>query len=118
MSLKSANKVETNVYSVEVEISAEQLKEATVKAYNQNKKKIAIPGFRKGKAHKAMIEKLYGANFFYEDALEILYPEVVGAAIDEAKLEIVAAPYDVEITKLDEEDAKIAKPVIRVAYIS
>ncbi len=112
MSLKSANKVETNVYSVEVEISAEQLKEATVKAYNQNKKKIAIPGFRKGKAPKAMIEKLYGANFFYEDALDILYPEVVGAAIDEAKLEIVAAPYDVEITKLDEEGAALTLKVI------
>ncbi len=112
MSLKSANKVETNVYSVEVEISAEQLKEATVKAYNQNKKKIAIPGFRKGKAPKAMIEKLYGKNFFYEDALDILYPEVVGAAIEEAKLEIVAAPYDVEITKLDEEGAALTLKVI------
>ncbi len=112
MSLKSANKVETNVYSVEVEISAEQLKEATVKAYNQNKKKIALPGFRKGKAPKAMIEKMYGKNFFYEDALDILYPEVVGAAIDEAKLEIVAAPYDVEITKLDEEGAALTLKVI------
>ncbi len=111
MSLKSANKVETNVYSVEVEISAEQLKEATVKAYNQSKKKIAIPGFRKGKAPKAMIEKLYGENFFYEDALDILYPEVVGAAIDEAKLEIVAAPYDVEITKLDSEGAALTLKV-------
>ena len=112
MSLKSANKIETNVYSVEVEISAEQLESATVKAYNQNKKKIAIPGFRKGKAPKAMIEKLYGANFFYEDALDILYPEVVGAAIEEAKLEIVAAPYDVEITKLDEEGAALTLKVI------
>ncbi len=112
MSLKSANKVETNVYSVEVEISAEQLKEATVKAYNQNKKKIALPGFRKGKAPKAMIEKMYGKNFFYEDALDILYPEVVGAAIEEAKLEIVAAPYDVEITKLDEEGAALTLKVI------
>ncbi len=112
MSLKTANKVETNVYSVEVEISAEQLKEATVKAYNQNKKKIALPGFRKGKAPKAMIEKMYGKNFFYEDALDILYPEVVSAAIEEAKLEIVAAPYDVEITKLDEDGAALTLKVI------
>ena len=111
MSLKSANKVETNVYSVEVEISAEQLKEATVKAYNQNKKKIALPGFRKGKAPKAMIEKMYGEGFFYEDALDILYPDVVGAAIEEAKLEIVAAPYDVEITKLDSEGAALTLKV-------
>ncbi len=111
MSLKSANKVETNVYSVEVEISAEQLKEATVKAYNQQKKKIALPGFRKGKAPKAMIEKMYGEGFFYEDALDILYPDVVGAAIEEAKLEIVAAPYDVEITKLDKDGAALTLKV-------
>ena len=111
MSLKSANKVETNVYSVEVEISAEQLAEATVKAYNQQKKKIALPGFRKGKAPKAMIEKLYGEGFFYEDALDILYPDVVGEAIEEAKLEIVAAPYDVEITKLDKEGAALTLKV-------
>ncbi len=112
MSLKAANKVETNVYSVEVEISAEQLKEATVKAYNQNKKKITLPGFRKGKAPKGMIEKMYGENFFYEDALDILYPEVVGNAIDEAKLEIVAAPYDVEVTKLDKDGAALTLKVV------
>ncbi len=111
MSLKSSNKVETNVYSLEVEISAEQLKEATVKAYNQQKKKIALPGFRKGKAPKAMIEKLYGEGFFYEDALDILYPDVVGEAIEEAKLEIVAAPYDVEITKLDKDGAALTLKV-------
>ena len=92
MSLKSANKVETNVYSVEVEISAEQLKEATVKAYNQNKKKIALPGFRKGKAPKAMIEKMYGKNFFYEDALDILYPEVVGAESTKQSLKSLQLP--------------------------
>ncbi len=111
MSLKAANKIETNIYSVEVEISAEQLKDATVKAYNQTKKKISLPGFRKGKAPKGMIEKMYGKEFFYEDALDILYPEVVSAAIEEAKLEIVAAPFDVEVTKLDEEGAALTLKV-------
>ncbi len=111
MSLKSSNKIETNVYSIEVEISAEQLKDATVKAYNQTKKKIALPGFRKGKAPKGMIEKMYGKEFFYEDALDILYPEVVSAAIEEAGLEIVAAPHDVEVTKLDETGAALTLKV-------
>ena len=72
---------------------------------------VNIPGFRKGKAPKAMIEKMYGEGFFYEDALDILYPDVVGAAIEEAKLEIVAAPYDVEITKLDKDGAALTLKV-------
>ena len=58
MSLKSFEKVETNIYSVEVSISAEQLRTATEKAYQKAKKNIAIPGFRKGKVPKIMIEKL------------------------------------------------------------
>ncbi len=100
--LKSANKTETNIYTLEVAVSAEDFKAAILKAYNKQKKNIQLPGFRKGKAPLAMIEKFYGKEVFYEDALDILYPEVVGAAIEEAKIEPVAPPHDVDVTKMDE----------------
>lgn len=100
--LKSANKTETNVYTLEVSVSAEAFKAAIQQAYLKNRKKITVPGFRKGKAPLHMIETLYGKSFFYEDALDIVYPDTVGEAIEEAKIEPVDAPYDVDITKIDE----------------
>ncbi len=100
--LKSANKTETNIYTLEVTVSAEDFKAAIIKAYNKQKKNIQLPGFRKGKAPLAMIEKFYGKEVFYEDALDIVYPEAVGAAIEEAKIEPVAPPHDVDVTKMDE----------------
>ena len=100
--LKSANKTETNIYTLEVAVSAEDFKAAVLKAYNKQKNKIQLPGFRKGKAPLAMIEKFYGKEVFYEDALDIVYPETVGAAIEEAGINPVAPPHDVEVTKMDE----------------
>ena len=100
--LKSANKTETNIYTLEVAVSAEDFKAAILKAYNKQKNKIQLPGFRKGKAPLAMIEKFYGKEVFYEDALDIVYPTAVGAAIEEAGIDPVAAPHDVEVTKMDE----------------
>lgn len=119
MSLKSFEKVETNVYSVEISISAQELQDAKLKAYNKARKNIAIPGFRKGKVPKMMIEKMYGVSFFYEDAIDILYPNVVSAAIEEAKLEIVDAPFDVKIDRIDEDGAEMTikvtvKPEVEV----
>lgn len=99
--LKSCNKTETNVYTLEVSVSGEDFNAAIVKAYNKQKKKIALPGFRKGKAPLKMIEKFYGEGVFFEDALDIVYPDVVGAAIEEAGIEPVAAPHDLDITKMD-----------------
>ena len=105
--LKSANKTETNIYTLEVAVSAEDFKAAVLKAYKKQKNKIQLPGFRKGKAPLAMIEKFYGKEVFYEDALDIVYPETVGAAIEEAGIEPVAAPHDVEVTKMDETGVEI-----------
>ena len=105
--LKSANKTETNIYTLEVAVSAEDFKAAILKAYNKQKNKIQLPGFRKGKAPLAMIEKFYGQEVFYEDALDIVYPETVGAAIEEAGINPVAAPHDVEVTKMDETGVEI-----------
>ena len=109
--LKSANKTETNTYTLEVSIGGEEFKAAIVKAYNKQKGKIAVPGFRKGKAPLSVIERYYGKGVFYEDALDILYPEVVGDAIKESGIEAVAAPYDVDVTKIDETGVEMTMKV-------
>lgn len=109
--LKSANKTETNTYTLEVSIGGEEFKSAIVKAYNKQKSKIAVPGFRKGKAPLSVIERYYGKGVFYEDALDILYPEVVGDAIKESGIEAVAAPYDVDVTKIDETGVEMTMKV-------
>ena len=88
MSLKSAEKTGTNEVTVKLSIDAQTFADATVKAYNKVKKNIAVPGFRKGKAPKAFIEKYYGEGVFYDDALEIAFPDVYEAAIEEAGLDI------------------------------
>lgn len=74
MSLKASNKVDTNRYELEVEVSAEEFEKALQKAYLKENKKIAIPGFRKGKAPRAFVEKYYGEQVFFEQAINSLYP--------------------------------------------
>lgn len=108
MSLKTTNKTDANTYELEIEITAEAFEEALQKAYLKAKNKIAVPGFRKGKAPRKVIEKNYGENCFYEDAVNLLYPEYVNSAIDEANLELVAQP-DVEITAVDKENGVAMK---------
>ena len=109
--LKAANKTETNVYTLEVSVSAEDFNAAIVKAYNKQKNKIQLPGFRKGKATLKMIEKFYGEGVFYEDALDIVYPTVVGDAIKEAGIEPVAAPHDLDVTKIDKTGVEMTMKV-------
>ncbi len=100
MSLKTTNKIDANTYELEIEISAEKFEEALQKAYLKSKSKIAVPGFRKGKAPRKVIEKTYGENCFYEDAVNLLYGEAVGGAVEEANLELVCQP-EVEVTACD-----------------
>ena len=97
MALKSCNKVDTNTYELEVTVAADVFAEATKQAYLKQRKSIQIPGFRKGKASQGMIEKVYGEGVFYEDALEIVFPEAVQAAVDEAELHIVDQPFDLDV---------------------
>lgn len=104
MALKSSNKIDTNTYELEVTVDAETFKKACTTAYLKNRKNIQVPGFRKGKATQGMIEKIYGEGVFYEDALDVIYPEAVSAAFDEAKLEVVDAPYDLEVPVIGKEN--------------
>ena len=102
MSLKSVNNVEANKYELAIEISPEEFEDALQKAYLKARKNIAIPGFRKGKAPRKIIEKTYGENVFFEDAVNLVYGPVVNAALEESKLDIVAQP-QVDVEEISKE---------------
>ncbi len=110
MSLKSANKVETNKHELEIEISAEAFEAAVQAAYLKAKKNINVPGFRKGHAPRKIVEKEYGEGVFYEDALNAIIPAEVDTAVEEAGLELVARP-DVEVTEVSKEKGAVVKAV-------
>lgn len=112
--LKGTKKVDTNRYQLEIAVDGVKFGEAIEKAYRQNVKKMNIPGFRKGKAPRKFIEKMYGENVFYEDALNILYPEAVEAAIEESGLTYVDDKIDTEIVSIGAEGVEF-KVTITVA---
>ena len=85
-------KLEKNMAKLTVEVEAEKFVAATVKVYNKQKNQINVQGFRKGKAPQAIIEKMYGAGIFYEDAADALIQEVYGDAARESGLDIVSYP--------------------------
>lgn len=109
--LKSNNKIETNKYELEVEVNAEQFEDAVQRTYRRKSKNITVPGFRKGKATRKMIEKLYGEGFFYEDAVNALVPVYVNEAVNEAGLTPVIRP-DVEVTSLDKDTGVVFKVTV------
>lgn len=119
MSLKSSEKIDTNVYKLVIGVDSEKFDAAVNKAYLRNRGKISIPGFRKGKAPRQYIEKLYGENMFYEDAMEILYPEAVEAAIIESGLTPVDAPKDASVNEISKDGVEFTvsitvKPEVEV----
>ncbi len=87
--LKSSNKVETNVYALEIGIDAEAFEKAQNKAFNKQKGKIQLPGFRKGKVTRKVAEKFFGTAWLYEDALDLLFGDAVEEAVKEAGLDMV-----------------------------
>ena len=89
MALKSSNLSATNTYEVEVEVDGRTFMEAVNKIFKKQVKKIAVPGFRKGKAPRAIIEKMYGEDVFYEDAMQDCYPDALDAACEEAGLKVI-----------------------------
>jgi len=119
MSLKNVEKQEKSTALLEISVDKETFEAACAKAYRKNVGKIAINGFRKGKAPRHMIEKIYGKDVFYEDAIEDSYPTALEDAIKESGLEIVARP-ELAIKEINEEGytftAKVAlKPEITLS---
>ncbi len=97
MSLKSSSQVEKNRYQLEVSVDAATFENAVEQAYRRQNKKIVIPGFRRGKAPRKFVEKYYGENIFYEDAVNAVYPKAMADAVKEAKLETVEDKVDFEL---------------------
>lgn len=111
MSLQVEN-MEKNMAKLTIEVSAEELEKAIQGAYLKQRNKISVPGFRKGKVLRQMIEKMYGAEIFYEDAANALIPTAYGKAYDECELDIVSQP-KVEVVQLEK-----GKPFIFTAEVA
>ena len=111
MSLQ-VEKLEKNMAVLTIEVPAEELEKAIEGAYQKNKNKISIPGFRRGKAPRKMIEQIYGKGVFYEDAANALIPDAYDKAVEESGEEIVSAP-KINVTQLES-----GKPFIFTAEVA
>lgn len=111
MSLQ-VEKLEKNMVKLTIEATAEEFDAAIEKAYKKNKNKINVQGFRKGKAPRAMIEKMYGVGVFYEDAANFIIPDAYEKAAKESELEIVSQP-QVDVTQIE-----AGKPFIFTAEVA
>ena len=100
MSLKSQNKIDTNRVELEVVVDAETFEKGLAAAFKKQSKKISIPGFRKGKAPRAFVEKYFGKEVFYEDAVNALYPDALDEAVKEAGLEVIQDKIDFDVKEV------------------
>ena len=105
-------KLEKNMAKLTIEVEAEKFVAETVKVYNKNKNQISVQGFRKCKAPQALIEKLYGAGIFYEEAADALIQQVYGDAVKESGLDIVSYP-SIELVQVEK-----GKPFIFTAEVA
>ena len=92
MTVKSCEKVEKSQVALTIEVNAAEFEAAVEKAYQKMRRKISVPGFRPGKAPRKMIERMYGAEVFFEEAINIAFPEAYEAAAEQEKLQIVGYP--------------------------
>lgn len=109
MSLKETKNVGTNRYQLEIAIDGEKFREAIKEAYRKNGKKINVPGFRKGKAPLHIIETYYGAEVFFEDALNLLYSDAVEEAIKASELKVIDDKMDFDLVSISKEDGVVFK---------
>ena len=108
MSFTVENLEEKNMVKLVIESYCQELRAGLNTAYNKNKSKISLPGFRKGKAPRKMIEKMYGAEVFYEDAANSIIPDAYAKAADECGLELVSQP-KINVTQLELESHSFLK---------
>ncbi len=118
MSLKESKKIETNLYQLTIDIDSAAFAAAVDKAYRKSVKNITVPGFRRGKAPRSIIEKMYGKGVFYEDAVNDLLPTVYPEALKESGIEAVSQP-EFDIESVDENGvvltAKVyVKPEVKI----
>ncbi|MDR0222870.1 MAG: trigger factor [Oscillospiraceae bacterium] len=113
MEIISSGRKEANVVEVEFKIDAEEFEKAVQAAFLKQRKNIAVPGFRKGKATRRMIEAKYGENVFYEDAVNGVYKTAVPDVVDELKLDIVDSP-EVEVKSVSREEGVSFKALFTV----
>ena len=92
MSVKSCEKIEKSQVVLTIEVGAPEFEAAIEKAYQKMRKKINVPGFRPGKAPRKIIEGMYGAEVFFEEAINIAFPEAYEAAVKEQELQVVGYP--------------------------
>ena len=111
MSLQ-VEKLEKNMAKLTIEVPAEELEKAIEAAFQKNKNKISVPGFRKGKAPRKMLEQMYGKEIFYEDAANELIPEAYDKALEECTEDIVSSP------KIDVTQIEAGKPFIFTAKVA
>ena len=104
MTVKSCEKLEKSRVALTIEVGAEEFEAAVNKAYLKMRGKMNIPGFRPGKAPRKMIESMYGAEVFYEEAVNAVLPDAYESAVDEQKLEVVGYP-QVEVESVGKEGA-------------
>lgn len=114
MSLKASNKVDTNRVELEVTVDPEAFEAAVSKAYKKNIQRMNVPGFRKGKAPRHLVEKMYGTGVFYEDAVNDLYPTALDEAINESGYEYVEDKIDLDVVSVGKEEGLVFKAVITV----
>ena len=111
MSLQ-VEKLEKNMAKLTIETEAAEFEKAVEKAYQQEKKKISIPGFRKGKVPRQMVERMYGKEIFFEEAANIVIPDAYDKAVDECEEEIVSSP-KIEVIQIE-----AGKPFIFTATVA
>ena len=105
-------KLEKNMAKLTIEVSAEEVEKALQGAFLKNKNRISLPGFRKGKVSRQMVEKMYGPEIFYDDAINAMLPDAYEKALEECKEDIVSSP-DIDIVQIEK-----GKPFIFTAEVA